>query len=527
MKQPFSEEILSAYIDDELPAQERAAVERWIEESPEAREKLDGFRRLSGLFADLPRNEVPPEFPTNVLQLAERRMLLPEARPVQARQSLRRWALAGGSSIAAALVLGLMLQAYLPDGAPHQKAVRFDDGERPAGGPEVAVRSRALSEGETQDLAPAVASNKLSSLRGALPTYEQGAGPAAPTPAEDKLDRDSPESGIGRSAGARGERSKSAESVAALAVISPDQRKQIDQAMDEIGKTPEDENVVAVVKFHVIDRAEGLVLLQDAFADSQILVESEQAGEEGRSEGKIAAKSAAPGAVGNEALYVVAEPEQLRAAIATILAREKFALGLEIGDPIEIAALDDISKKRVQQVDRELISNVAGNRPTAPEDAKRSADAQAASERQKRERAKSDGKPGLETAAPALAEKKSLSKAQAAGREPQKPAEPKQKDNARPDAELKTPVPADKEAIEAPASQARQTVVNLPPEAGNQRGRAGTPRKESPSQKSAHRNSQRAPIFTKELAERDKDGDNDERAPALMRVLIVVEESAK
>src|SRR5258708_614602 len=116
MKQPFSEEILSAYVDDELPAHERAAVERWLEESPEAREKLDGFRRLSRLFADLPRIEVPPEFPTNVLQLAERRMLLPEARPVSSRQNLRRWALAGGSSIAAALVLGLMLQAFLPGG---------------------------------------------------------------------------------------------------------------------------------------------------------------------------------------------------------------------------------------------------------------------------------------------------------------------------------------------------------------------------------------------------------------------------
>jgi hypothetical protein len=521
MKQPFSEEILSAYIDDELPAQERAAVERWIEESPEAREKLDGFRRLSGLFADLPRNEVPPEFPTNVLQLAERRMLLPEVRPVQPRQSLRRWALAGGSSIAAALVLGLMLHAYLPDGAPHQRAVRFDDGERPAGGPEIADRSRpAFNEGEMQDFPPAVASNKLSSLRGPLPTHEPGAGPAAPASAKDILERDFPESVIDRSAGAKvwRERSMNAESAAALAAISPAQQEQIDKAMDEIGNTPDDEDLVAVVKFHVVDRAEGLVLLQDAFADSQILVESEQVSEEGRSEGKNAAKSAA----GNEALYVVAEPEQLRAAIATILAREKFALGLEIGDPIEIAAFDDISKKRVQQVDRELISDVAGNKPTLPDDAKKSADAPPAPER-----AKSDEKPGLETAAPALARKKSLSKVQAPAGEPPKPAEQKQKDGASRAPEMKAPVSQDKEAIEEPASQARQTVVNLPVDGGNQRGRAGTARKESPSQKSANRNSQGALSFKKEPAARDKDGDNDERAPALVRVLIVVEESAK
>ena len=480
MKQPFSEEILSAYIDDELPAQERAAVERWLEESPEAREKLDGFRRLSGLFADLPRNEVPPEFPTNVLQLAERRMLLPEARPVQPRQSLRRWALAGGSSIAAALALGLTLHAYLPDGGPNQKAVRFDaHGERPARRPgnRRSLPSGGSMKAKCKSRRPTIASNQVLVLaRGPLSTHEPGAGPAAPASADDILDRDSPESVVGRSAGAiaRRERSKSAESAAALASISPAQQEQIDKAMDEIGKTPEDEDVVAVVKFHVIDRAEGLVLLQDAFADSQILVESEQLSKEGRSEGKIGAKSAAPAAVGNEALYVVAEPEQLRAAIATILAREKFALGLEIGESRSKSPPSTTSpKKRVQQVDRELISDVVGNKPASPDDAKKSADAPPAAERKEPAQPKSDEKPGLETAAPALAEKKSLSKVQAGAREPQKPSEPKQKDDASRAAELKSPVPQDKELIEAPASQARQTVVNLPVESANQRSRTG------------------------------------------------------
>jgi hypothetical protein len=526
MKQPFSEEILSAYIDGELPAQERAAVERWLEESLEAREKLDGFRRLSGLFADLPRNEVPPEFPTNVLQLAERRMLLPEARPVQPRQSLRHWALAGGSSIAAALILGLMLHAYLPEKPAPLQAGRFDDLGRPAGSsPVIADRSRrALNEGEIEDLAPAVAGNKLSPWRVPLATDQPPAGPAAPASAEDILDHDSPESAIGRSARAKARtgRSTFAGSVGSLAAISPAQQEQIEKAMDVIGKTPEDDDLVAVVKFQVVDRAEGLVLLQDAFADSQILVESEQVSEEGRSEGKVAAKSAAAATAGNEALYVVAEPDQLRAAIATILAREKFALGLEIGDPIEIAALDDVSQKRVQQVDRELISDVAGNKPTAPDDAKKSADAQPAPER-----AKSDDKPSPETAAPALAGKKSLSKVQPAAREPQKPAEPKQKDDASRTPDLKAPVPADKEAIELAASQSRQTVVNLPLDGGNQRSRTGGTGKESLSSKSASRNSQQARGLKKELAPRDKDGDNDERAHALMRVLIVVEESAK
>src|SRR5262249_61445205 len=73
MKHPYSEEILSAYVDGELTDQERAEVEHWLESSPGARERLEDFRGLSRLFAGLPRTEVPQEVPPRVLQLAERR----------------------------------------------------------------------------------------------------------------------------------------------------------------------------------------------------------------------------------------------------------------------------------------------------------------------------------------------------------------------------------------------------------------------------------------------------------------------
>src|SRR5579859_5373044 len=79
MKEPFSEEMLSAYLDREMTDAERAEFERWLEQSPEVQEKLADFRRLSQLFGELPRSEVPQEFPTQVLQLAERQMLLAEA----------------------------------------------------------------------------------------------------------------------------------------------------------------------------------------------------------------------------------------------------------------------------------------------------------------------------------------------------------------------------------------------------------------------------------------------------------------
>src|SRR5579864_1677183 len=130
MKEPFSDEILSAYIDGELSPRERSEVESWLETSSAAREKLDDFRRLSTLFDGLPRADVPSEFPSTVLQLAERRMLLPEsrvvsagvlsARVVSARRRIGRWVLAGGVSIASAAILFLIVSLALRDpGGPN------------------------------------------------------------------------------------------------------------------------------------------------------------------------------------------------------------------------------------------------------------------------------------------------------------------------------------------------------------------------------------------------------------------------
>src|SRR5260370_790143 len=98
MSEPISEELLSAYVDGELPPQVRAAVERWVENSPEARQKLEDFRRLSRLFGDLSRTEVPREFPIEVMHLAERRMLLPEAAGSGRRKRLRGWVVTAGAS---------------------------------------------------------------------------------------------------------------------------------------------------------------------------------------------------------------------------------------------------------------------------------------------------------------------------------------------------------------------------------------------------------------------------------------------
>src|SRR5262249_31294576 len=72
----------------------------------------------SRLFASLPRTEVPQEFPTKVLQLAERRMLLPEA-GVNSTKRRRLWILGAGASLtASAAVLLICLQLQSGDPAP-------------------------------------------------------------------------------------------------------------------------------------------------------------------------------------------------------------------------------------------------------------------------------------------------------------------------------------------------------------------------------------------------------------------------
>src|SRR5262249_54050343 len=115
MKHPYSEEILSAYVDGELTDQERSEVEHWLESSPGARERLEDFRGLARLFPSLPRTEVPQEFPTKVLQLAEQRMLLPEATANSPGRRLRRWFIAGGASLVSAAMLVVWVQVHFRD----------------------------------------------------------------------------------------------------------------------------------------------------------------------------------------------------------------------------------------------------------------------------------------------------------------------------------------------------------------------------------------------------------------------------
>lgn len=69
------DELLSAYLDGEVTPQEREQVERWLAESPEARQTLEELRNLSAAVQSLPKAELGEDLADSVLRLAERRML--------------------------------------------------------------------------------------------------------------------------------------------------------------------------------------------------------------------------------------------------------------------------------------------------------------------------------------------------------------------------------------------------------------------------------------------------------------------
>jgi hypothetical protein len=110
------EELLSAYYDGELPPEERARVEAWLEEHPQGRQLLNQFSELSGLigrsgeFTAAERGEVEQR------QLQSR--VLASLTPAPVRRwwlrSLNRWGIAVG-----ALAATLLLVVALGPGRPN------------------------------------------------------------------------------------------------------------------------------------------------------------------------------------------------------------------------------------------------------------------------------------------------------------------------------------------------------------------------------------------------------------------------
>jgi hypothetical protein len=77
------EELLSAYLDGELSAAERARAEELLLDDPQARQLLQQFRGIGGQVRQLPKHSLPADFASQVLKRAERQMLANEAASTQ------------------------------------------------------------------------------------------------------------------------------------------------------------------------------------------------------------------------------------------------------------------------------------------------------------------------------------------------------------------------------------------------------------------------------------------------------------
>ena len=131
-------ELLSAYLDGEVTAEQQAEVERLLAENPAARQLLDELRALSSTLQEMPRYAVPEDLSQQVLRRAERKILTeappPAAAIEPARPILRRlmnprvWAY---PALAVAVALIFMVFQKLPEdkSTPQQIALTTDTGE--------------------------------------------------------------------------------------------------------------------------------------------------------------------------------------------------------------------------------------------------------------------------------------------------------------------------------------------------------------------------------------------------------------
>jgi anti-sigma factor RsiW len=154
-------ELLSAYLDGELTAEEQARVEQWLAGSPAARQLLEEMRALSATLQSLPAAKIEESLSQRVLRAAERRMLTEPAplepsapepsAPQPASLSIGRRLLQPRLWLwpAAALAVGLALWIGGPETGPNQASRQL------ARAPEAAKAPAMPAEEPTIQAAPA------------------------------------------------------------------------------------------------------------------------------------------------------------------------------------------------------------------------------------------------------------------------------------------------------------------------------------------------------------------------------------
>jgi anti-sigma factor RsiW len=128
--EPFDDELLSAYLDDELSPDERAQVEARLAADPAARQLLEQLRSVSQAVQELPRESLGEDLRAAILQRAqankvETDAVLPWPRPqLSAGRTRRAWMWTGLAVAAALLIMVFQPNAEDEDGIPGVVAMR-------------------------------------------------------------------------------------------------------------------------------------------------------------------------------------------------------------------------------------------------------------------------------------------------------------------------------------------------------------------------------------------------------------------
>ncbi len=135
MNQDFSDELISAYLDGELTAEEQTQVEQMLVESAEHRRLFEELRALRDSLQALPNYQLPDEFADRVLRRAQRAMSESEASgqksvsPSLSDAGNWRSAVTAMAGVAAALVISVVL---LPSPNTAERSIaRNHDGSAP------------------------------------------------------------------------------------------------------------------------------------------------------------------------------------------------------------------------------------------------------------------------------------------------------------------------------------------------------------------------------------------------------------
>ncbi|MGQ0634574.1 MAG: anti-sigma factor family protein [Planctomycetaceae bacterium] len=295
MTEPFAEEVLSAYFDGELPPEQRAQVERWLETSPRAQQTLAQMRQVSAGLRSLPRAELPAEFAAQVLQEAERQMLLPVAAAARPPRPIRAWLFAAGGLATAALLLVTM---QLADRAPQRAAA-----PNLAAAPGDVLRSEGTGgEGRFASAAmPAATANEAADLN----------------------------------------------ALAGVDLSDPELQKLVDaiRSAQATGRVP-------VVRLYVFDRKADLDVVQWVLERQEIHSDPVGGARTVESGKEIVAKTV-PGRAENRALregqFVIAELPRLVGALQALSKTDARFKGWQVGPAIDLASLDERGQQRARE----------------------------------------------------------------------------------------------------------------------------------------------------------------------------------